>query len=111
MKIYNIPFLEYKKIIGSVWSTIQWKRINRGDYKSMSQWLYSKFEISEEESKGLREFDPSIIEKYQDFSKELKEIYNGDFVDIINYDEGYVYIAIHKDIEGKYKIFKSLFIA
>ena len=106
MKIYDIPFLKYKKIIGSVWSTIRWKRFNKGEYKSMSQWLYSKFEISEEESKGLREFDPSIIEKYQDFAKELKEIYNGDFVDIINYDEGCVYIAIHKDIERKYKILR-----
>ncbi len=106
MKIYDIPFLEYTKIIGPVWSTIQWKRLNRGDYKSMSQWLCSKFEISEEESKGLREFDPSIIEKYQYFGKELKEIYNGDFVDIINYDEGCVYIAIHKDIERKYKMLR-----
>lgn len=106
MKIYDIPFLKYTKIIGSVWCTIRWKRLNKGEYKSMSQWLCSKFEISEEESKSLREFDPSVIEKYQDFNKELKEIYNGDFVDVINYDEGCIHIAIHKDIERKYKILR-----
>lgn len=97
MNLVDIPFLKYKRIENKIWSTIQWKGLDKGIYASPDEWKYAKYEISEKDSADLKEFEFSSIEKYETFGKELKKLFNNKFISIVNYDEGYVYIIVHND--------------
>lgn len=93
----DIPFLKYKKIIYKIWSTIQWEGLDKGIYSSQDMWKYTKYEISEKDSADLRAFEFSAIKKYESINNEIKKIFEGKFISIVNYDEGFVYIITHND--------------
>ncbi len=97
MNLVDIPFLKYNKIIKKIWSTIQWEGLDKGIYASKDMWRYTKYEISEKDSADLRAFEYSAIEKYMAFRKEIKKMFEGKFISIVNYDEGNVYIITHND--------------
>ena len=97
MDLIDIPFLKYNKILNKIWSTIQWEGLDKGIFASKDMWKYAKYEISEKDSADLRAFEYSAIEKYMDFRKEIKKMFDGKFVSIVNYDEGNVYIVTYTD--------------
>lgn len=103
MDLIDIPFLNYKKIVYKIWSTIQWEGLDKGIYASQDMWKYAKYKISEEDSADLRAFEYSAIEKYMAFRKEIKKMFEGKFISIVNYDEGNVYIIAHSDIIEYYE--------
>ena len=107
MRIIDVPFLDFKRMIGKVWSSVRWKNLNKGQYKSLSEWIYAGFKIDERDSADLRRFDLSVIKKYEKFEMTLTEMYKGDFINVINYDEGSVYIVAHKGVTKKYKEYKK----
>lgn len=107
MRLIEVPFLDFKKMIGNVWSGVRWKNLNKGKYRSPSEWIYAEFKIDERDSADLRRFDLSVIKKYEKFESTLTEMYKGDFVSVINYDEGSVYIVGYKGVTKKYKEYKE----
>lgn len=107
MRINDIPLLDFKRMIGNVWCSVRWKNLNKGIYKSPSEWIYAELKIDERDSADLRSFDLSVIKKYEKFESTLTEMYMGDFVSVINYDEGSVYIVAHKGVTKKYKEYKE----
>lgn len=109
MRLVEIPFLTFNKIAGKVWSSVRWKRLNRGEYKSQSEWVCAKFEIDERDSAYLRDFNFSTIKKYEEFEKALSEMFKGDFISVINYDEGLVYIVAHKGVDIKYNDYRKIY--
>ena len=50
MRIIEVPFLDFKRMIGKVWSGVRWKKLNKGKYKSPSEWIYAEFKIDERDS-------------------------------------------------------------
>ncbi len=109
MRLVEVPFLTFKRITGNVWSSVRWKRLNKGEYQFQSEWICAKFEIDERDSAGLRDFNFSTIKKYEEFEKDLSEMFKGDFISVINYDEGLVYIVAHKGIDIKYNDYRKIY--
>lgn len=109
MRLVEVPFLTFKRITGKVWSSVRWKRLNREEYQSPSEWIYAKFEIDERDSADLINFNFSTIKKYEEFEKALSEMFNGDFISVINYDEGLVYIVAHKGVDRKYNDYRKIY--
>jgi len=107
MRLIDVPFLDFKRMIGNVWCSVRWKNLNKGIYKSPSEWIYAELKIDERDSADLRSFDLSVIKNYEKFERTLTEMYKGDFVSVINYDEGSVYIVAHKGVTKKYKEYKE----
>lgn len=107
MRLIDVPFLNFKRMIGKVWISLRFKKLNKGKYKSPSEWIYAEFKIDERDSADLRRFDLSVIKKHEKFESTLTEMYKGDFVSVINYDEGSVYIVAHKGVTKKYREYKK----
>ena len=93
---------EYQELNDDVWDALEWdgwvddaSRLGHGEkgYKR-EDYEYIELEISEEDEFGLATGDEKTIDKYNDFDIELKEkIYDKGYLDLINYDEGKVFIV------------------
>ncbi len=61
---------------------------------SVKDFKYTKLELSDNDKKGLKNFDDDVVNKFNDFDIELKskEAYPYKTIDMIDYDKGIVYI-------------------
>lgn len=58
---------------------------------------YTKLNLTKEDKYGLINFDDDVIEKFNDFDSRLKSMdeYPFKIIDLIDYDNGIVYIIYH----------------
>lgn len=92
---------EYKDLYDDLWNSLKidgWiddaSRKGHGEYGyKKDDYEYIELEIPEIDEFGLATGDDKTIEKYNDFDIELKDkIYDNGYLDLIDYDEGIVYI-------------------
>jgi len=69
------------------------EEINNKKY-TINDFVYFELKISETDKKGLINFDDIILNKFNDFDWELKELQEGypTIVDFIDYDNGKIFI-------------------
>ena len=93
---------EFQELNDDIWESLEYdgwvddgSRLGYGERGyDKSEYEYIEIDIPEEDEFGLVTGDENTIEKYNDFDIELKEkLYDKGYLDIIDYDEGKLFIV------------------
>jgi hypothetical protein len=89
-----IPDLKYKEITNEIWNTILSEGLNIEKMAyDKNDWEYANLPISETDKNGLKKFNKEVVEEYNNFDIQLKEMYHMRYVDLIDYNKGIVRIV------------------
>jgi len=93
---------DFKDLNNDIWESLEYdgwiddaSRVGYGKYGlDKEDYEYIEIDIPEEDEFGLITLDDNIIEKYNDFDIEFKDkYYNKGYLDLVNYDEGKLFIV------------------
>jgi len=93
---------EFLPITDELWESINMdgysEEVNdyEGDF-DRNNYTYMEIELSDKDRIGLINMDEDVLERYNDFDVYFKaEGYYPEYIDLIDYDEGKIYIIKHK---------------
>lgn len=93
------------RINNKIWSNIKEDGFDEEmDDNNKENYSYIVLNIPIEDQDGLKNYNNDIIDKWNEFDimlKEKKKLYDKGYLDMIDYDNGKIYIIKHEFISGK----------
>lgn len=88
----------FRPVTRSIFDTIESEGLTE-EYNSdnMSDWTFCELSLNEEDKNGLINFEPNIVQKFNEFDISLKKYFSMEYIDLIDYDHGKVYIVKSKN--------------
>ncbi len=85
----QIQKAKFVPVSNSIWGNIKDEGLDEEqNAKSRNSWLMTQLDMLDNDKTNLQNFDDDTINKFNSFDIELKQIYNGKIVDLIDYDSG-----------------------
>jgi len=84
----------FKNVTQDIFETIDCEGLTEEyDSYNKSDWKYVEIDLTDQDINGLKKFDVDTINKFNQFDIQLKEKFSMKYVDLIDYDNGKVFIV------------------
>jgi hypothetical protein len=87
---------QWQPITDQIWDTIQIEGLDEEFNQDRTAWSFISLNVSQQDSDELRAYDPVAIDEWNGFDISLKEKFNLQMIDLIDYANGSVIIVKHE---------------
>lgn len=94
-----VPFLTFRPVDAQTWGAIRDEGLDQEQgAPKREQWAVAVLPISRADAEGLRQFDEATIEKFNGLDIALKRDYDGQIVDLVDYENGIVRLVKTREV-------------